>query len=269
MIGISIRYAQAAGLHLRNEDITVSISKKRAMAQLWWALHSIECILTSITGRPRVVERKDCTVALLSQLMENKSSTAGAMGPYDTASNFIQLGASARGKRPAPSPPLPAPNTTELFLDAWTQLDLLQHKTLSTLYAARTAIQSWKYMQGEIASLMGDLEEWAQQAFRHDSSEKKNSAETTPSRQRLLLFCYYQSAKICVTRPCLCRLDRRIKGQSEDSANFNQTTATACVHAAIELTSCLPEPANSQWFYANFPWWSGVHISTLYSLSAF
>jgi len=261
MIGISIRYAQAAGLHLRNEDITIPINKKRATAQTWWALHSIECILTSITGRPRVIERKDCTVPLPSNSREEQPSGIGATpGVYDTQARFNQLGASAREKQPATSSAPSASNTTEFFLDAWTRLDLLQHKTLSTLYAARTVVRSWRRMQGDIASLLGELDDWAKQAFAHDSSEATSTAEPNSGRQRLMLYCYYQSAKICASRPCLCRLDQRIKGQSEQSANFNQNTATVCVQAAIDLTSCLPDPASPRWLYENGPWWSGVHI---------
>jgi hypothetical protein len=78
--------------------------------------------------------------------------------------------------------------------------------------------------------------------------------------QSLLYFCYL-SAKICITRPCLCRLDRRLKGQSEESAEFNWRTAEACVQAALDLALLLPEPLNPRWIYEKGPWWSIVHIS--------
>ncbi|KAF2830575.1 hypothetical protein CC86DRAFT_315963 [Ophiobolus disseminans] len=262
MIGISIRYAQAAGLHLRNEDTSVSIHTKRARAQTWWALHSIECILTSITGRPRVVERKDCTVPQLRNLKSTHSSETRVGPGMSTPQEKVASPTfhSARGKVPAVSKFASTTETIDSFLDAWTQLDLLQHKTLSTLYAARTAVHSWKHMQGEIASLSAELDRWALKILPHGPFDAASSTEPNPSREHLLLYFYYQSAKICITRPCLCRLDRRIKGQSEESANFNQVTATSCIQAALDLSSWLPEPANSTWLYERGPWWSSVHI---------
>jgi len=259
MVGFSIRHAQAAGLHLRNEDSTVSMNQKRAIASTWWALHSIECILTSITGRPRVIERKDCTVPLPSLLTEERpSDMESAHETFPTEAKPTQTTfPSVSGDIPETFKP---PSTTS-DLDAWTQLDLLQHKILSTLYAPRTAVRSWKYMQAEISSLSNQLDAWALQALPHGFVDTASTAQPGMRREQLLLYLHYQSAKFYITRPCLCRLDRRIKGQSQESVNFNQMTATACVQAALDLTLWLPEPTNTRWMYENGPWWSIVHIS--------
>lgn len=80
-------------------------------------------------------------------------------------------------------------------------------------------------------------------------------------REQLLLHFYYLSAKICITRPSLCRLDRRAEGRSEGSAEFNRRTAAACVQAALDLALLLPEPPDPRWIYEIGPWWSSVHIS--------
>jgi hypothetical protein len=81
------------------------------------------------------------------------------------------------------------------------------------------------------------------------------------SREQLVLyFCYY-NAKICITRPCLCRLDQRIKGQSEESARFCQKSAEACIGAALDICSLLPDSPHPQWFYEKGPWWFAVHTS--------
>jgi hypothetical protein len=264
MIGISIRFAQAAGLHLRNEDRTTSLDKKRATAQMWWALHSVECILTSITGRPRVIERKDCTVPLLSQFNEKQPGEV-VESPHET-SGFRFKGtttgvSSARGNQHLTFEPSPGARNVDAFMDSWTQLDLLQHKTLSSLYAACTSVHTWKYMQDQITELTTELDAWASQSLPQGPLDAESLMESSMGKEQLLLYFYYQSVRICVTRPCLCRLDGRMKGQTEESAKFNQTTGTACVQAALDLTSWLPEPDSARWLYEKGPWWSSVHIS--------
>jgi hypothetical protein len=240
------------------------------MAQTWWALHSIECILTSITGRPRIIHPKDCTVPLLTSLTEgnfhaqqisqekSKPHLKHAASGLSSASSHIATHFESTNSF----------MDNDTFLNAWTNLDSIQHKCLSNLFSAETAMHPWKHMQGEISSLMIELNEWASQSLPHGSFGPMSTNEHSLPRERLLLFFYYQSVKICITRPCLCRLDRRIKGQSEESTEFNRNTAGACVQAALDLTSSLPESANPRWLYGKGPWWSAVHISESLNLSS-
>jgi hypothetical protein len=262
MIGISLRHAQAAGMHLRNEDQSLSLDKKRAMAQTWWALHSIECTLTSITGRPRVIHQKDCTVPLLTGLPDGSAAT----GKFSRDRSRTRPKQTTSGSSSASSfVPIQSdnPDTSmddDTFLSAWTDLDIIQHRSLSTLYSAGTATHSWKHTQDEILSLTTELDKWALQTLPH------GAFGTAPTKQPgMLLVFYYQSVKICITRPCLCRLDRRIRGQSEESTEFNRSTADACVQAALDLTYSLPVPVDPRWIYRKGPWWSTVHISTYLS----
>jgi hypothetical protein len=263
MIGISLRHAQAAGLHLRNEDLSVPLSRKKAMAQTWWALHSIECILTSITGRPRVIYQKDCTVPLLTCFTEGNSNVKKPKQDISRSQSKHSLSVSsfASGHDSMSFESTGAALDSDLFLSAWTELDIIQHKALTNLYSARTATKSWKHMQREISSLITELDKWVQQTLPPKYFSPVFTGEQLLQRNKLLLFFYYQSVNICITRPCLCRLDRRIKGQSEESAKFNQRMANVCVQAALDLTSWLSEPTNPQWLYEKGPWWSNVHIS--------
>lgn len=195
MVGISLRYAQAAGLHLRNEDTSVPATTKRTSAQIWWALHSIECILTSITGRPRVIERKDCTVPpprVLADKQFDVTSKPSAITSVNNQSATIE-NSSAQDKAVEMPGPLPRTQTLDSFLDAWTQLDVLQHKTLSVLYAAKTAVHSWKHMQDEIASLTTELDEWALHALPQGPFDRASTQEPNTTREHLLLYFYYQS----------------------------------------------------------------------------
>jgi hypothetical protein len=262
LIGISLRHAQAAGYHLRNENSSMSRDKKKGIAQTWWALHSIECILTSITGRPRAVDAKDCTAPLPKTFSEVKSKRKKS-----TTTAFRSRSKSTPSDSPTASDhphayvePTENVITLDDFLDSWIHLDIIQHNILSNLYSAGTAMHSWKHMQGEITALTAKLDEWALQALPRGLYGTSTAADPTQPREHILLYLYYQSARICVSRPCLCRLDKRIAGQSDKSEQFNEKTADACIQAALEVARCLPEPTTPQWFYENGCWWSGVHI---------
>jgi hypothetical protein len=263
MIGTSIRYAQAAGLHLRNEDLSIPTKRKNALAQLWWALHSIECVLTSVTGRPRVIARKDCTVPIPTIIMGGCAPKSNSPPEGSTLRSNPILPALSSAQSQARQFPNSIETATnpDSFVNAYVRLDLIQHKILSNLYSARPAIHSWKHMQKEISSLTTELNEWALQALPHGSFSAASIAEPCLGREQSVLHFCYLSAKICITRPCLCRLDRCPKGQSEESAEFNWRTAEACVQAALDLASLLPEPLNPRWIYEKGPWWSSVHMS--------
>jgi len=253
MIGIAIRHAQAAGLHLRYEDPEISPKRRKTLAQIWWALYSIECILTSITGRPRAIAAKDCTVPPPGVVESDMQTSHGNMTPNQpTMSPFSRGSGSSIGGQGGGM-------NVDSFDVAYVRLDILMDKILSGLYSARKSSKSWKSAQAEIASLSEELEAWAVQSLANGPSSA--TSEHSLSREQLLLYLYYHNAKICITRPCLCRLDLRIKGQSEESSRFNKKMAEACIGAALDITSILPDPPNPKWLYENGPWWAAVHIS--------
>ncbi|KAI4703708.1 hypothetical protein J4E89_009931 [Alternaria sp. Ai002NY15] len=251
MIGIALRHAQAAGLHLRHEDPSMSPKRKKALAQIWWSLYSIECVLTCITGRPRTVSAIDCTVP-----------PPGAKGTeLDSSSRETTTSAAIRQASESSAGESMIKTSVDPFDVAYVRIDILMDKILSGLYSAQKSAKSWKAAQKEIASLSDDLEAWALHSLvRGPATATAATSESNLSREQVLLYIYYHNAKICITRPCLCRLDLRIKGQSEQSTRFNQKSAEACIGAALDLTSMLPDPPNPAWFYGHGPWWCAVHI---------
>lgn len=262
MIGIAIRHAQAAGLHLRYGDPTMSSTRKETLARTWWGLHSVECVLTAITGRPRVVARKDCTVALpgTSAIERSRTTISNLERQIPHRNHAVNISSSTHHKILEPHEHLEVHMPVLALSDAYVEIDLIMHKVLSNLYSAPTAMQPWTQMQKRIMYLTAELEEWAMRAFPHGILGTTSILKARLRREQLLLYFYYYSAKICITRPCLCRLDLRVKGQSEESASFNLSKAEACIQAALDLTSLLPEAPDPPWLYKNGPWWSCVHI---------
>ncbi len=257
MIGVSLRLALAVGLHLRNDDQSALPSKKEHLIRTWWSLNSIENLLCTLIGRPCVIPKDQCTVPLPTmpsgRSLENKGSAMLRNQNHLESNSF-----------PPTSKLLSSRADTEIatrasFLGACVTIAAIIEKALSKLYSPQTFDDSWKQIQKEIDTLSKELDEWVA-AARLAGLEPVNSVkETHVHRERLLLSFQYHSTKLLIYRPCLCRLERRIVGQSDASVDFNQKTAEACVKAAQAVTGLFPDEPDQNFIYQQSPWWCIVH----------
>ncbi|CBY02060.1 hypothetical protein LEMA_P008470.1 [Plenodomus lingam JN3] len=253
-LGISIRHAQAAGLHLRHQDPSLSLERKTTLSQTWWALHSIETLLTSVTGQPRVISLRDITAILPRAL------SGAEKRPLDANTRPSHLFTRIDSSPTEPSEPPSRPSVVDSrasFLNGYIGIDLVMHKVLTTLYSPRTSNISWMQTQKQIATLLPELEEWALQSLPHGLLA---STALTNRREHFSLYLYYGSAKMYITRPCLCRIDMHNESQSEGMTGLDKKTAEICVQSALNLCSKFSEEPNLQWLYSRGPWWSIVHI---------
>jgi len=115
-----------------------------------------------------------------------------------------------------------------------------------------------------MSELLKELGEWATAALPTPQQAGKGKRKVAFDREQFLLKTDYWSTKILITRPCLCRIERRITNESDTSAEFNKRTAEACVEAALEMTKLLPDRPDLNFLYTNGPWWAVVHLSTLF-----
>lgn len=260
MIGTSLRFALAIGLHLRNDDPFASPNKKESLVRIWWSLHSIESLLCALIGRPCIIPNDECTVPLPQVIPEEQSEhsvPSQLIGQIHRRRKSIALlrasssDTSSRGDSDAV--------TSASFLGARVAIDLIMQKALSKLYSPRTSADSWERIQGNIASLISELDEWAVAAQLAGLSPANSIQESRGQRERLLLSFHYYSVKLLICRPCLCRPERRIKDQSNTSAYFNQNTAEACIQAAQAITRLFPDEPDIAFIYQQGPWWCIVH----------
>lgn len=257
MIGISLRFALAVGLHLRNDDPSASPSRKESLVRIWWGLHSIEGLICTIIGRPCVIPSDQCTVPLPSVAPGRQPSyknPAESINPMHWRRLNItssRSDSSGRGNS----------NTVARtsFLGACVTMGLIVQKALSRLYSPRTAVDSWEQVQMQIDSLSNELDEWVAAALPALLKPANSIQEPGVQREQLLLSFQYHSAKLLIYRPCLCRIERHIVGQTNASAEFNQKTAEACVEAAQAVTRLLPDEPDQTFIYQQSPWWSIVH----------
>ncbi|KAF1925796.1 uncharacterized protein M421DRAFT_231773 [Didymella exigua CBS 183.55] len=280
MVGISIRLALALGLHLRNEDPAADSTKKEMLLRTWWSLHSIECLASSITGRPPIISNEDCTVPLPAANVGDKQP-ASKRRVSNLANSRSQEASSQIGNSVG----------SDEYLVNTIKIELLTQRVLTSLYAPRTAARSWQVchtetlvfsvhqtlkglplpsklcllllpqnVQGRIKDLLQDLEEWSSQALSGAKSPSGSQQQGEVEREHLLLLMHYWSTKILITRPCLCRTERRIQNESDTSAAFNVQMANICVTSAREMMALFPDEPDLDFVYMKAPWWNVIHI---------
>ncbi|KAF3048640.1 hypothetical protein E8E11_007367 [Didymella keratinophila] len=248
MIGVSIRLAMALGLHVRNEDPSADAIKKEMLLRTWWSLHSIECLVSSITGRPPTISNSDCTVPLPAASLEHEqplSKRRPSGVPSQRSYESSQTSSSAG---------------TDEYLVNTTKIEVLTQNVLASLYAPRTASRSWQDVQISIKELLHDLEAWSAHAFSGAKTSTGPQRHSQVEREHLILLMHYWSTKILITRPCLCRTERRIQNESDASASFNVQMANICVTSARQLVSLFPAEPDLDFVYVKAPWWSVIHL---------
>ncbi|KAF1967985.1 hypothetical protein BU23DRAFT_280974 [Bimuria novae-zelandiae CBS 107.79] len=257
MIGIAIRLALALGLHLRNEDPKTSVTRKETLLRTWWSLHAIECLLSTITGRPCVLAHEDCTVPLPLAFAEEMSRSASSATWDNPSKKQSHSPIPASSNNSAQLRRLQEPRT---YLDAHLNIGLITQKLMSSLYSPRTAQHTPTDIQSAISSLLHELDEWKQGALPEDDRLR---AKLYPSldgpREILLLSFSYFSTRILITRPCLCRSARGTQDQNQCFDEFYQRMADECVDAALGMADLLPNFPDVAHLYRMGPWWSIVH----------
>jgi hypothetical protein len=236
MIGTSLRFALAVGLHLRNDDSSASPFVKESLVQLWWSINSIESQVCVLIGRPCIILNDACTVPLPqgTTLLETTSSYTANQG----------------GKGPTM-------HTT--FLRARIRITIIMQKALSKLYSPRISTESWERTHALVTTLTSELDEWAKAVPPEGFSPVDSIQDHDVQHEQSLLNFHYYSARLLISRPSLCRLERRIKGQSHASAAFNHKTARACVQAAQAITRLFPDQPDWMFVCQRSPWWCIVH----------
>ncbi|KAF2870977.1 fungal-specific transcription factor domain-containing protein [Massariosphaeria phaeospora] len=249
VLGSSIRFAYALGLHVRNLDRGVSEVKKETQVRLWWGLHSLEGILSMIIGRPSFVHQDYHSAPFPSPLPVEE--------PERRQSQVQEShGVPVMNRHPETIPTISRSSTIASYLRSRAQIGLISQRAMNTVYSAGIVQRSWRYIQRSIETLDADLGAWSASI-----SPELNFlyGDNGLRRERLILEMQHISTKILITRPCLCKLDDRVPGFGVAPDEFINQTARSCVEAAISLTQILPNPINATYLYQMGPWWSLTH----------
>jgi hypothetical protein len=251
MIGASIRLALALGLHLRNEDPKADISRKETLKKTWWTLHLIEYSVSAITGRPPIIVYDDCTVSLPGEQVSSG-------GVHTKRANTRSTKAVKSSKTPGDRRHYAM---SDQYLLDHIKITIISQEVLINLYSPRTAVKSWQTIESLMSKALEKLQKWQENAIDTHTRSFKGKQKANFDRQQLLLRIEFWSTKMLITRPCLCRLEQRIRNENNASVEFNGASAKLCVEAALEMTKLFPDVPDIDFIYSQGPWWSVNHFS--------
>lgn len=253
---MALRYAQALGLHVRNEDPSASLPKREVLVRIWWSLYSLERQLSVITGRPSVVVDSSCSVPLPLPIPEDRfteeaaarrsSSTSTVTGYLDSPVTPTGFGKSD-----------PNPGS---YIKAVVQMGIITQSILSGLYSAGTMMRSSAEIQHDIIQLGKRLDNWASTLPQEFNPRLKFSEGHHPQeffRERMLLGHLFYSGRILLTRLCIGGLGQSVRDRKD--AGFMHQMAMVCVDAAKSQLDLLPDDPDPLFLFENGPFWSIVH----------
>ena len=280
-----------------NKSTDTTPVQKEVSVRVWWSIYSLERLLGVMTGRPSAVSDADISTPLPLPIEEEyfpihggpfmespkagdasgKRSHSGDTRPpaeglrtsksssvHSSSSHEPRSKASSRSMSPAAGtlftfPPLPTtpPNMSTYFI-CRTQLAMLTHQVLSTLFCARTVQRSWAEVQDIIGDLNYRLLKWRSN-LPSLFDFNKNQRDQVFVRQRMALGMMFYGSQMLINRPCLCRVDKKVPNESAKSFNFNHTSATTCVQAARRMIALIPDEPNPTGLFSIAPWWCLLH----------
>jgi len=127
-IGIALRFAQALGLHIRNEDQAVTIAQKETLLHIWWGIYSLESTLSTIVGRPSFAAENCCIVPLPLPL---------ATAQFSDEMLMYQLHKRYRVTSFHQSPATPEPSNAGSYLRSRVQIGMITQRAITGLYSAK------------------------------------------------------------------------------------------------------------------------------------
>ncbi|KAH8651819.1 fungal-specific transcription factor domain-containing protein [Tricladium varicosporioides] len=276
--GVAIRNSLTLGLHLRNNFKEIPVAEKEYRARLWWALYSLECSLDELTGRPTCISDRDITTSIPGDTGDTLSRKAQ---PFPKITNN-NIGVGDSSIQPSAGDVLPsqilagvskepdsfrAPEFSDISSSYFfhrVELCRVSHETVSNLYSASTTKRKWSQIQDTIQRIDQQLSAWKRSLppeFGADIDTYVKVAENDEIlRYRTSLAMLFNSSRMILFRPCLCRFKGRINQGDSLRREFGQQGAEACVKSATRMIALISwADGNVKRLYAISPWWSILH----------
>lgn len=301
--GIAIRHATTLGLHVRNEAPGLSDMDKEHRVRLWWSLYCLERALDELTGRPSCISDRDIGAPMPINVDESKfrrdialyedeeSQQESRSRSESTRSkgNSPQKGNSPRkSDRPrkdsgnASETMSPASEggfsshiaalsmsrlrevTSSTFFIYRVRLSIISHEILNQLYCASLVTKRWAEVQHTIRKIDEKLSQWkASLPEEFDFTSPNQRPKYASERNSLSMF--YNSTRLILFRPCVCRVEGRIANQSDSSKTFDANSAIICIQSAQHLIGSLPPIEKPTKVYEISACWNVVHYLVMAS----
>jgi hypothetical protein len=273
--GHALRHATALGLHLRVADASISMIDRLRRARTWYSLYNLEILISETTGRPKAITPDDITV-----LIEDATMQYPALDPPHRTLRQRTAASESWAERQAfllaRRPPtighegnmqvfheLPPQILESISLSQFSQrirLCSISHRIGSALYSAAAGAQSWSDFQTKLQILDADMLAWRKDLpVSIKISPEEIKANGSDPRPQIELALYYQSVRMILHRPCICKID--IMNESARSKDFNIKSARACIRGAVLILELMPDVDyhNAREVFQLVPWWAALH----------
>ncbi|KAL8732878.1 MAG: hypothetical protein Q9166_002479 [cf. Caloplaca sp. 2 TL-2023] len=227
-------------------------SQKNIRLCIWFSVLSLEQTISVITGRPSMVRDIDCTAILPSSGLPDPDAYSRPGTQNETMSLRVPIGYSQQDLKQCPSIEDPS------FFVHYVELSSLADLALSNLYTAHIRHIKWNELQSTILELDERLLKWNADLSRPFPTEStEQHAEQNPAR--IAIGMLFHSTRILINRPCLCRLDYRIRHQSDTSDSINVSSADRCIASAQATLALIPDEPDLALIHQGPLWWMGFH----------
>ena len=266
--GLAIRSAQSLGLHLRDITSSLSPTERRLHAQIWFAIISLETMLTVMTGRPSMINDRDCSVSIAHALAEEERSPS-ATSPSDVSHRTSAMdfgtqassgGTSEAGQGSVKGHILEYSTTpvASTYFMHYTEVCALAKEVVGELYRPGIRQLKWSVIQNKIENFDKRLLQW-RESFLPPFNVAAASRDPEIESCRVALRILFHSTRTIINRPCLCRLEDRIADQSSLSKQKNRGSANKCVDAARSVLDLILNKPESTVLHHGVMWWMLLH----------
>lgn len=266
--GLAVRSAQALGLHLRDVSGSVTAETKELHAYNWFALMTLESMLTLMTGRPTMINPRDCSVTIPSPLAEGESPST-TTSPSESSYQRSAMDSRDRTSSSGMSEPEKGfvlnrvmkhdtTQTAAIYFVHYVELCMLTKEAVGELYRPGIRKKNWSNIQSKIERFNRRLSEWkdsVDQPFNVASPSSDSETETCRVALRIL----FHSARTIINRPCLCRTGEQIHDQSISSKRDELSSANKCVESARATLRLILHKSESTILHEGTTWWMLLH----------
>ena len=268
--GLAVRSAQAMGLHLRDVSASVTAETKALHAYNWFALMTLESMLTLMTGRPSMINPRDCSVTIPKSLAEGGSVPMKSPPfeySYQRSAMFITHRRSTSSMSDHDEQSFvdtvmehETTRTAEIFFVHYVELCTLVKEAVGELYRPGIRKKQWPGILSEIENFDSKLFEWkngVNPPLDVAVSPKYSDPETESCRVALHIL--FHSTRVVINRPCLCRNAERTQDPSNSSKEGQVSAANKCVESARATVSLILHKPESTILHEGTMWWMLLH----------
>lgn len=276
---LALRSAISLGINLKFKDDRTHYASREARTRLWWSIFLLEHLVTSITGRISGCGEGLSAALLpvpfdedgaernpnLSEIFRNQKLQASRLQLTMFQTDDEAQAASAWLSQCEPSP--------TLLFHCIVDLNVISQSVINSVYSIQGLRESPGQLESRLQKYNRCMDVWLRKVptpYRFTVSPGDDTflppgighVETDYTREQITLAVYYYGARITLCRPCLSHSPDPRQKVSERSprANFRTQMTLACLRAATNLLSILPEIPDTTWLTTVTPWWAILHF---------